>query len=345
LDTVPARAPSGAAKRIGGVIPMAVLELTGVSKSYRTHLSLRKYWILRDLSLSVQQGEIFGFIGTNGAGKTTTIKLALGLIFPDAGTVRLFGRERGLVALRSRVGFLPENPYFYDYLTGAEFLDFHARLFGLGAAERRRRVAELLQRVGLANRGDRQLRFYSKGMLQRIGLAQALVNDPELVILDEPMSGLDPIGRREVRDIILDLKARGRTVFFSTHILSDTEMICDRVGILVKGSLKAVGTVDELVSGEVPFWEVTLRGVRDDGLPCGRLVSRRDDQVLVRVDSQADLHRLVGMLNGHGATLVSVAPARQSLEDLFLREARGGMETAAQDAAPHAAPDAPGEHR
>jgi ABC-2 type transport system ATP-binding protein len=302
-----------------------VLDLAGVSKSYRTHLSLRKYWILRDLSLAIREGEVFGFIGTNGAGKTTTIKLALGLIFPDGGSIRLFGQDARRPALRSRVGFLPENPYLYDYLTGAEFLDFHARLFGMAVEERRRRVAALLERVGLQNRGDRQLRHYSKGMLQRIGLAQALINDPDLVILDEPMSGLDPIGRREVRDIILDLKARGRTVFFSTHILSDTEMICDRVGMLVRGALKAVGTIDDLLSREVPFWEVTLRGAGDGDLPCGRVVSRREDQVLVRVESREELHRLLSVLNGHGATLISVTPARQSLEDLFLRESRGSQ--------------------
>ena len=301
---------------------MPVLEILDLHKSYRSHLSVRKYWILRGLSLSIGEGEIFGYIGTNGAGKTTTIKLALGLIFPDKGSVRLFGEDISKVDLRRRVGFLPENPYFYDYLTGEEFLDFHARLFGLDAPTRRRRVRGLLERVGLANRGDRQLRHYSKGMLQRIGLAQALVNDPEFVILDEPMSGLDPIGRREVRDIILDLKARGRTVFFSTHILSDTEMICDRVALLVKGSLKAVGTIDELVSSEVPYWEVTLQGVVNGDLPCGRIVSRREDRVLVRVDSQGDLHRLLLTLNGHGARLVSVTPARQSLEDLFIRETR-----------------------
>jgi len=159
-------------------------------------------------------------------------------------------------------------------------------------------------------------------MLQRIGLAQALINDPELVVLDEPMSGLDPIGRREVRDIILDLKARGRTVFFSTHILSDTEMICDRVGLLVKGALKAVGTIDELVARDVPYWEVALQGVKSGQLPCGRIVSSREDRVLVRVETQEDLHRLLSALNGHGARLVSVTPARQSLEDLFIREAR-----------------------
>src|SRR5437867_12877868 len=226
---------------------MPILELLDVHKSYRSHLSIRKYWILRGLSLSIREGEIFGTIGTNGAGKTTTIKLALGLIFPDTGVVRLFGEDASKVESRRRVGFLPENPYLYDYLTGEEFLDFHARLFGLGAATRRRRVKDLLERVGLAHRGDRQLRHYSKGMLQRIGLAQALVNDPEVVILDEPMSGLDPIGRRDVRDIILRLKDEGKTIFFSTHILPDVEMICDRVGILVKGQLRAVGAVHELV--------------------------------------------------------------------------------------------------
>ena len=301
-----------------------VLELEGVAKSYRTHLSLRKYWILRDLGLTVNQGEIFGFIGTNGAGKTTTIKVALGLTFPDAGRVRLFGEDARHPALRRRVGFLPENPYFYDYLTGSEFLDFHARLFGIPSAERRRRVAAMLDRVGLGNRGDRQLRHYSKGMLQRIGLAQALINDPDLVILDEPMSGLDPIGRREVRDIILDLKARGRTVFFSTHILSDTEMICDRVGMLVRGSLAALGAIEDLVGREVPFWEVTLRGLNGDLLPCGRIVSRRRDEVLVRVESPENLQRLLALCNGGGPGLVAVAPARQSLEDLFLRETRRG---------------------
>jgi ABC-2 type transport system ATP-binding protein len=317
---------------------MPVLELEGVAKSYRTHLSLRKYWILRDLSLEVREGEIFGFIGTNGAGKTTTIKLALGLVFPDAGSIRIFGQDAGRPEARSRVGFLPENPYFYDYLTGAEFLDFHARLHGLRGADRRRRVREMLDRVGLGNRGDRQLRHFSKGMLQRIGLAQALINDPDLVILDEPMSGLDPIGRRDVRDLILDLKARGRTVFFSTHILSDTELICDRVGMLVRGSLKAVGTVEDLVRGETPFWEVTLRWAADQPPPAlGTVVSRRDDQVLVRVETQNELHRLLSTLNGHGARLVSVSPARQSLEDLLLREVRGAPGGATPETeAPHA---------
>ena len=315
---------------------MPVLELRDVHKSYRSHLSIRKHWVLRGLSLSIEPGEIFGFIGTNGAGKTTTIKLALGLIFPDSGSVRLFGEEGAPAEARRRVGFLPENPYFYDYLTGEEFLDFHARLFGIDAPTRRGRVRELLGRVGLANRGDRQLRHYSKGMLQRIGLAQALINDPELVILDEPMSGLDPIGRREVRDIILELKARGRTVFFSTHILSDTEMICDRVGLLVRGSLKAVGRIDDLVSRDIPYWEVALQGVKNGNLPCGQVVSRRDDRLLVRVETPGDMHRILATLNGSGAQLVSVTPGRQSLEDLFIREARASAPAAAEAPEGHA---------
>jgi ABC-2 type transport system ATP-binding protein len=302
---------------------MAVLTLEGVAKSYKTHLSLRKYWILRDLSFEVREGEIFGFIGTNGAGKTTTIKLVLGLLFPDAGTIRLCGEDPSRPEARRRIGFLPENPYFHDYLTGSEFLDFHARLHGFRQPERRRRVQDLLERVGLQNRADRALRLYSKGMLQRIGLAQALLHDPDVVILDEPMSGLDPIGRREVRDLILELKKRGRTVFFSTHILSDTETICDRVGMLVRGRLAAIGTVEELVRGEVDSWEVTLAWPSPLDPPYGQVLSRRDDRVLLRVGSQSDLHRLVGSLNGGGARLVAVSPARRSLEDLLLQEVRG----------------------
>ena len=302
---------------------MPVLALEGVAKSYRTHLSVRKYWILKDLSFEVEPGEIFGFIGTNGAGKTTTIKLALGLLFPDAGRIRLCGEDPSRPEARRRVGFLPENPYFHDYLTGFEFLDFHARLHGFRQPERRKRVLTLLERVGLLNRADRALRLYSKGMLQRIGLAQALLHDPDVVILDEPMSGLDPIGRREVRDLILELKARGRTVFFSTHILSDTETICDRVGMLVRGRVAAHGPVEVLVRGEVGSWDVTLAWPAPQDPPYGQVLSRREDRVLLRVTSQSDLHRLVGSLNGGGAKLVAVAPARRSLEDLLLKEVRG----------------------
>jgi len=294
-----------------------------VARSYRANLSLRKYWILRDLSFSVEQGEIFGFIGPNGAGKTTTLKLILDLIRPDKGRIRIFGDSHRSVAVKRRLGFLPENPYFYDYLTAEEFLDFYARLFGMPRAARRRKTDELLERVGLANRRDRQLRKFSKGMLQRIGLAQALINDPELIILDEPMSGLDPVGRREVRDIILSLKAAGKTVLFSTHILSDTELICDRVGILSRGDLKAVGRVSDLLGSRVMHWEITFSGVSPESLPgLDQVVSREGDQVLGISRDEGSMRALVSSILEKGGNLQAIVPQRERLEDIFLREIR-----------------------
>ncbi len=298
-----------------------VLEISHVSKSYRTSFSLRKYWILKDLSFSVEQGEIFGFIGPNGAGKTTTIKLVMDLIRPDGGSIRIFGSSHRNVESKAAIGFLPENPYFYDYLTASEFLDFYGRLFGFSRPVREAKTRELLSRVGLANRGDRQLRKFSKGMLQRIGLAQALVNDPRLVILDEPMSGLDPVGRREVRDLILSLKEAGKTVFFSTHILSDTELICDRVGILSKGELKAVGKVSELLTARIKFFEVTYSGPEAETLPgIEGVISRDGGETLVRVRDEAAVRALAEAILRQGGSLRAVVPQRERLEDLFLRE-------------------------
>ncbi|HEV8335729.1 MAG TPA: ABC transporter ATP-binding protein [Candidatus Polarisedimenticolia bacterium] len=301
-----------------------VLEISNISRSYRTNVSFQKYWILRDLSFSVEAGEIFGFIGPNGAGKTTTIKLVMDLIRPDGGSIRIFGRKHDEVQSKSRIGFLPENPYFYDYLTAREFLDFYGRLFGLARPAREARIRELLARVGLANRADRQLRKFSKGMLQRIGLAQALINDPDLVILDEPMSGLDPVGRREVRDLILSLKEAGKTIFFSTHILSDTELICDRVGILSKGDLKAVGKVSELLADRVDFWEVTFSGVSPGTLPgIDAVISRDGDKTLVRARDEEAMKALAAAILREGGSLQGIVPHRERLEDLFLREIKG----------------------
>jgi ABC-2 type transport system ATP-binding protein len=298
-----------------------VLEISHLSKSYRASLSRRKYWILRDLTFGVEPGEIFGFIGPNGAGKTTTIKLMMDLIRPDAGEIRIFGSSHHRVETKARIGFLPENPYFYDYLTASEFLDFYGRLFGFSRAIREPKTRALLARVGLGNRGDRQLRKFSKGMLQRIGLAQALINDPELVILDEPMSGLDPVGRREVRDLILELKQAGKTVFFSTHILSDTELICDRVGILSKGDLKAVGKVSELLAHRVHSYEVAYSGVSPGPLPGVEAVISQDGEgTLVRARDEAAVRSLVEEILKRGGTLRAVVPQREKLEDLFLRE-------------------------
>jgi len=298
-----------------------VLEIRNLEKSYWGHLRLTRQKVLRGLSLSVAPGEIFGLLGQNGAGKTTTIKILLGLVFPDAGTVRLFGRKNSIVAVRERVGFLPENPYFYEYLTAEEFLDYCGRLFGYSAFERRRRVEAILERVGMKGRSSIQLRKFSKGMLQRIGLAQALINDPDLVILDEPMSGLDPIGRREFRDIILSLKERGKTVFFSSHILSDAEALCDRIGIVKEGAISAEGRLGDLLRPAVRYWEVTFSGtdLASLGGP-GQVVAVRGSETLARVETEEDLGAMLARIRERGGSLISVVPRRDTLEDLYLKE-------------------------
>src|SRR4029078_7478424 len=227
---------------------MQVVEITNLTKDYEVGFwRKRKVRALDGLSLSIDHGEVFGFLGANGAGKTTTLKLLMRLIFPTTGSARILGHDIGDVSMHQRIGYLPENPYFYDYLTAREFLEYCAELFGFSAAERRKRAADLLARVKLdEKRWDTQLRKFSKGMLQRVGLAQSLVNDPEIVFLDEPMSGLDPVGRRGVRDLIASLRDDGKTVFMCSHILSDIEVLCDRVAILKRGRLAQVGHLDEL---------------------------------------------------------------------------------------------------
>src|SRR6476659_7416747 len=227
---------------------MPVIEITNLTKDYEVgFFRKRKVRALDGLSLSIDHGQIFGFLGANGAGKTTTLKLLMRLIFPTTGSARILGHDIQDVSMHQRIGYLPENPYFYDYLTAREFLDYCGEIFGLRAAERKKRTADLLARVRLdEKRWDSQLRKFSKGMLQRVGLAQSLVNDPEIVFLDEPMSGLDPVGRREVRDLIASLRDDGKTVFMSSHILSDIEVLCDRVAILKRGSLAHVGDLQEL---------------------------------------------------------------------------------------------------
>jgi ABC-2 type transport system ATP-binding protein len=297
----------------------ALVELTGLRKAFRGHLGIGRTVAVDGLDLQVPSGEILGLIGPNGAGKTTTLKMMLGLLRPDEGSVRLFGRPPQDVAARARLGYLPENPYFYDYLTPVEFLDFYGRLHGLAAADRKRRIESAIARVGLSGRERTPLRKFSKGMIQRLGLAQAIQHDPELLILDEPMSGLDPVGRREVRDLILAQRAAGRTVFFSSHILQDAEMVCDRVAIVFKGKLLAVGKLDELVSRTAKWIEVSVRGTLPGGIP-GEATATPDGTTLVKVDGIASLTHLLTALAGSGAEVVSVWPRRESLEDLFLRE-------------------------
>jgi ABC-2 type transport system ATP-binding protein len=227
----------------------AVLRCEALGKTFVAGLLRRKVRALEDATLTVERGEIFGFVGPNGAGKTTCLKILMGLVFPTRGRAEVLGKAPGDVGAKRRVGFLPESPYFYDYLTGRELLDFVGSLFGLDGAERARRIADLAERTGLLDAMGRRLRSYSKGMLQRIGLAQALIGDPDLLVLDEPMSGLDPIGRKEVRDLIADRRARGKTVFFSTHILPDVEQLCDRVAIIVQGRVRRVGALEDMREG------------------------------------------------------------------------------------------------
>jgi ABC-2 type transport system ATP-binding protein len=301
--------------------PEAVVRLAGLTKRFRGHLGIGHTIGVEDLSFEVGRGEIFGLLGHNGAGKTTTMKMMMGLLRPDRGQVLLFGAPPSVPAVRARCGFLPENPYFYDYLTAEEFLDFHGRLHGIPARPRAERVRRILDRVGLTGREKTPLRKFSKGMVQRLGLAQALLHDPDLVVLDEPMSGLDPLGRREVRDLILSLRDAGKSVFFSSHILQDVEMICDRVAILVRGSLRALGRLDTLVSRNVLWFEVSVTGELPKNIP-GERVSGTGDESLIRVRSVEDLTRLLAQLQVSGGVVTSVWPQRESLEDLFLREVK-----------------------
>jgi ABC-2 type transport system ATP-binding protein len=315
-------------------VDQPALEISGLTKHYRTGLLQKPTRpALKGLSLTVPRGEIFGYLGPNGSGKTTTLKVLMGLIFPDGGTATVLGYALAQPAWRHRVGYLPEHPYLYDYLTAAEYLDYAGRLFGMTAAARRERTAELLERVGLRRSKDVPLRRFSKGMLQRVGLAQALVNDPELVFLDEPMSGLDPFGRRLVRDVILELKARGRTVFFSTHILPDAEILCDRVALLRSGELLKVGRLDEILALDVAHMEVVVTGI-DEGalqaLPQG--VSgrhRMGERWRLEVPEPA-LGAVVRAVEASGGRILSVQAVRESLEEYFFRhmapDARGGPE-------------------
>ena len=275
---------------------------------------------LDNLSFQVEEGEVFGFLGPNGAGKTTTMKLLMGLIFPVSGTARIRGRAIDDVAMHREIGYLPEQPYFYDYLTARELLDYYARFSNYSAPERRERVGKFLALVGLAAAADVQLRKFSKGMLQRVGIAQAILHDPPVVILDEPMSGLDPVGRREVRDIIQTLKEQGRTVFFSTHILSDAEMLCDRVAVLAGGKLQGVGAPGAIVAIQAPAMEILFEASEGRALPAGLAehATRIGGRCRVEV-AEENLYGALEQLRGAQARILSVSPVHPTLEEYFFR--------------------------
>jgi ABC-2 type transport system ATP-binding protein len=299
------------------------VEISGLSKSYVTgFLRKRTHKALVGVSLAVPSGEILGYLGPNGSGKTTTLKILMGLIFPDAGSVSLLGLPQRERPWRHRVGYLPENPYLYDYLTPAEYLDYAGRLFGMSGTSRRERSRDLLQLVGLASSMDVPMRRFSKGMLQRAGLAQALINDPELVFLDEPMSGLDPIGRRLVREILVGLREKGKTVFFSTHILSDAETICDRIALLRAGHLLKVGRLDEILNLSVSHVEVLVTGVGAaalDGIAGVRARRELGERFRLEVADGA-VGPVAVAVEAAGGRILEIHPIRQSLEEYFIKE-------------------------
>ncbi len=308
----------------------SVIEIDNLTKDYEVGFwRKRKVRALDGLSLAINQGEIFGFLGANGAGKTTTLKLLMRLIFPTAGSARILDHDIAEVSMHSRIGYLPENPYFYDYLTALEFLNFCGQIFGFSKTDRNSRAKDLLSRVKLdESKWNTQLRKFSKGMLQRVGLAQALINDPEVLFLDEPMSGLDPIGRREVRDLIAALRQEGKTVFMCSHILSDIEVLCDRVAILKGGRLAQVGYLEELRQQVVGrnLVEVIISGIDEPALsrrlPSGNnfLITSTPAGLRVELTGEKDVDSVIAALRQAGGKLVSVQPLRQSLEELFLKQ-------------------------
>jgi ABC-2 type transport system ATP-binding protein len=302
----------------------APLVVRGLSKSYRIgHVLQGRRPALQDLDLDLLPGEILGYVGPNGSGKTTTLKLLVGLLRPDRGEGWVLGEPLAARSWRYRVGYLPEHPYLYDYLTPAEYLDYVGRLFGLSRARRRERTRELLAVVGLERVADQAMRRFSKGMVQRAGLAQALVNDPELLILDEPMSGLDPIGRRLVRDLIAAQRRAGKTVLFSTHILSDAETLCDRVAVLRAGRLLKVGSLGELLNLDVAHLELLAAGLPGAfAAPSGLRSERLGDRLRLEV-AEGSLGPVVAAVEAAGGRVLSVQPVRQTLEDYFFREMGG----------------------
>jgi len=305
------------------------VEIQNLSKDYETGFwRKKKVRALDDLTLNVRPGQIFGFLGGNGAGKTTTIKTLMRLQFPTAGSARILGCDIADVQMHRRIGYCPENPYFYDYLTARELMDYFGELFGFDRSKRASKTSELLTAVGLDEKDwKKQLRKFSKGMLQRVGLAQSLINDPEIVFLDEPMSGLDPVGRREIRELIASLRDKGTTVFMSTHILSDIEALCDEVAILRNGKLSASGNLNELLSGEDSrALEISVQGVNADVIRdgiefiAGATLIAKPNGANIQILDESDIDAVLNITREKGGRLASIQPVKQSLEELFVRE-------------------------
>jgi ABC-2 type transport system ATP-binding protein len=302
---------------------MKTLEIKNLRKSFLSNFFIRRYKILKNINISAERGEIYGFLGPNGAGKTTTIKCVLGLITPDEGECLVYGKPSHSLEGRRKVGFLPEQPYFYDYLTAKELLLFTGRLFSIPRKRIQARSRELIELVGLKGKEDLKLRKYSKGMIQRIGLAQALIHDPEFLILDEPFSGLDPIGRKELRDIILSLKQAGKTVFFSSHILQDMEMMVDKVGIILEGEIVKEGKLSELISHSVRYYEIVFTGIDEKRLGRHRMAfMSRDGNYIIQSADFDTVNRNIDFIIKNSGKIISVTPVKMTLEDIFLKEVK-----------------------
>ncbi len=300
-----------------------VLRADGLAKTFHLGLFRKRVEAVKEASFDVRRGEVFGYLGPNGSGKTTTLKMLMGLVFPTRGRAEVLGRPVPNREAKRRLGYLPESPYFYEYLTPEEFLDLVGALCDVPRRERRKRADTLVARVGLDHARGRPLRKFSKGMLQRIGIAQALMGDPELVVLDEPMTGLDPIGRKEIRDLMLELKREGRTVLYSTHILPDVEMTCDRVAMIFAGRIRNVGRLSDLLTARLLSTEVCLRhGVGQiPGLPDGGRLHETADGMLMELPEGSDVDAFLRAVLAANCSVISVTQRRESLEDLFVREA------------------------
>ena len=314
------------------------IQIDQLTKDYAVGFWRRRpYRALDSLSLSIDQGEVFGFLGPNGAGKTTTLKLLMQLIYPTSGRAEILGRPVGDLGTRHRIGYLPENPYFYDYLTAEELLTYFAQLFDIAPAERTGRVNALLDRVGIGRERKFQLRKFSKGMIQRVGIAQALLNEPDVIFLDEPMSGLDPLGRRDVRQLILDLRDQGRTIFFSSHILADAEALCSRVGIVAGGRLVASGRLSDMAEFRVRAWELVVANLSPHALERFRPLATRvtpiaHDRYTIELPLSQAPERLVADVAAAGGTLVSLNPVRETLEQFFVNRVAAAGEGARAEA-------------
>jgi len=304
----------------------AAIHIQGLTKIFSGDIGKKPVTAVDDLSLDIEPGEVFAFLGANGAGKTTTIKCMMRLLFPTQGNIDILGMSNAMHKAMAPVGYMPEQPQFYGYLTGREFLIFIARLFRIRKQKRKLKVESCLKQVGLDGRADERIRGYSRGMMQRLGLAQALINDPAIMILDEPMSNLDPIGRKEVRDLILSFKEQGKTLFFSSHILSDAEVIADRVGILDQGKLINTGKLKDLVQSQINSIEVTFVLPSDElkslNLDPSQIV-RQDEKILVKLQSEKDVQSLLEKVMKLKGNVLSVIPQKRSLEDIFMTQVGG----------------------